>query len=349
MIDTNDKEYEAEHLRHIAAREREIRRQYENAIHEISVAFGNVNYNGLTFHIKDYPALYSRITAQVSKLHASVYTTVVNAIEASWGLANEKNDVFVDKRLAGATPTKRASQILYDPNKSALDAYLARKEKGLNLSDRVWNSLDNYKTEMETALGVGVSEGRGAAEMAGDLKKYLREPDKLFRRVRQDDGTLKLSKAAREYHPGQGVYRSSYQNALRLTASETNISYRTSDHERWQQLPFVKAIEIKLSKNHPEFDICDALVGIYPKDYKHVGFHPRCLCYSVAVQISDAEYDKYEDSILSGGTAPEIEYVKEIPAKAKQYIEKNAERINGWSNKPYFIKDNPQYTKELLK
>ena len=51
-------------------------------------------------------------------------------------------------------------------------------------------------------------------------------------------------------HPGRGVYRSSYMNARRLAATETNIAYRTADHLRWQKMDFVVGIEIVLSDNH---------------------------------------------------------------------------------------------------
>ena len=77
--------------------------------------------------------------------------------------------------------------------------------------------------------------------MSRDVRRYLRNPDKLFRRVRDKHGNLRLSKAAKAYHPGRGVYRSSYRNALRLTATENNMAYRTADHLRWQQQPFVVA------------------------------------------------------------------------------------------------------------
>ena len=59
--------------------------------------------------------------------------------------------------------------------------------------------------------------------LSRDVRRYLRNPDKLFRRVRDKHGNLRLSKAAKAYHPGRGVYRSSYRNALRLTATENNM------------------------------------------------------------------------------------------------------------------------------
>ena len=99
-------------------------------------------------------------------------------------------------------------------------------------------------------LDLGIRSGKSAAAMTRDLRQYLQHPDKLFRRVRDEHGLLKLSQAAKDFHPGRGVYRSSYMNARRLAATETNIAYRTADHLRWQKMDFVVGIEIVLSNNH---------------------------------------------------------------------------------------------------
>lgn len=347
-------QYEKQHLRNLFLKELEIRKQYEQAIHEISVGYSQITFNGEVFRLKDYPALLNKIKSIINKLHAKIYTAIVNGIEESWLLSFEKNNNLVDKRLAGKDPTKEGLKILYDPNYAALKEFTNRTHKGLNLSDRVWNTLDNYTTEMEQALGVGISEGRSAVEMASDLKKYLKEPDKLFRKVRSIKGDhtskLKLSKAALNYETEPGVYKSSFANARRLAATEQNMAYRKADSERWKQLPFVKAIKIQVSNNHPKFDQCDAFAGIWPKDFVFTGWHPLCRCFAVAVQISDEEYDKFEDAILAGeGIEIEVDYVKAIPERAKKWIEANAERINGWSSKPYWVTDNKKVTAPLLK
>lgn len=342
-------QYEKQHLANLKKKERELRKFYEDAIHQISVGYSQISWNGEIFRLKDYPALLNRINAQVKKLHAQVYAATVNGITESWDLSNLKNNILVDKRLAGKKPTKAGKSILYDPNLDALNEFIKRKNKGLNLSDRVWNSLDGYPTEMETALGIGVSEGRSANDMARDLRQYLNNPDKLFRRVRGDDGKLRLSQAAKNYHPGQGVMRSSFGNARRLAANEINTANRRSDSERWKQLPFVKAIKVQVSNNHPTYDECNILSGIYPKDFVFDGWHVLCMCFAVAVQISNEEYDKFEDAILAGEKIPNIEYVTTIPEKAKQWIEGNAERINGWKNRPTWQQNNPSYVNKLLK
>ena len=76
----------------------------------------------------------------------------------------------------------------------------------------------------------------------------MNEPDRLYRRVRDKGGNLRLSKAAKMYHPGQGVYRSSAKNAQRLTRTEINMAYRESEYLRWQQLDFIVGIRVMLSR-----------------------------------------------------------------------------------------------------
>jgi hypothetical protein len=321
--------------------ENKIKRIYQESISEISLKAALTDLKNKPFALSLYPLLDKTIEAQVDDMHRKIYRTIVDNIKKSWDLSNRKNDKIIDKRLASKKPSVRKKQIMYDPNKGALDQFLSRKEKGLNLSDRVWNSLGTYKKEMEQGLGISVGKGQSAISMATDLKKFLNNPDKLFRRVRGDDGKLKLSKAAREFKPGKGVYRSSYKNALRLSRTENNIAYRTADFTRWQNLPFVLGFEVRVSKNHPDLDICDHLAGVYPKTFKFTGWHPNCLCYMVSKMMSDDQFDALEDEIL--GIAPEstpVEGITELPQGFKDYWNENQKKIAGWSNEPYWLRDN---------
>ena len=183
-----------------------------------------------------------------------------------------------------------------------------------------------------------------------DVRRYLRNPDKLFRRVRDKHGNLRLSKAAKAYHPGRGVYRSSYRNALRLTATENNMAYRTADHLRWQQQPFVVGIEIKLSNNHTckgvigrFVDICDDLAGVYPKDFKFVGWHPHCRCYCIPKQASKEEFMEYQQRLLNGEDVSNYHFkgeVKDLPRNFKDWYTDNTDRIARAKSQPYFLRDN---------
>lgn len=213
----------------------------------------------------------------------------------------------------------------------------------MNLSDRVWRLTNQFKSEMELALELGLGEGKSAAALSRDVRQYLNEPHRLFRRVRDEKGQLRLSKAATAYHPGQGVYRSSYKNALRLTATENNMAYRTADHERWNDLDFVIGMEIKLSGNHPIEDICDEMCGVYPKTFKFVGWHPFCRCYAVPKLADEDEFIARQQALIDGNDTPQGTYtgeVTEMPQCFTDWVQHNAERIETAKNEPYFIKDN---------
>ena len=211
--------------------------------------------------------------------------------------------------------------------------------------------------------------------MTRDLRQYLQHPDKLFRRVRDEHGLLKLSQAAKDFHPGRGVYRSSYMNARRLAATETNIAYRTADHLRWQKMDFVVGIEIVLSNNHtirlqpgektsdlpgqmradgtPKAnavrtltDICDTLAGRYPKDFKFTGWHPHCRCHAVTILKTEEEMARDTKRILDGRqpSADSANAVTDTPEAFKNWVEDNRDRIKHASSVPYFIRDNAKYT-----
>ncbi|WGU70632.1 hypothetical protein QIU18_00290 [Capnocytophaga canimorsus] len=64
----------------------------------------------------------------------------------------------------------------------------------MNLSQRVWKYTKQYKDQIETALDVGLGEGKSAAELSKDVRENLQNPDALFRRVRDKRGQLVLSK-----------------------------------------------------------------------------------------------------------------------------------------------------------
>ncbi|MGL5913710.1 MAG: hypothetical protein ACRCZB_06045, partial [Bacteroidales bacterium] len=188
-------------------------------------------------------------------------------------------------------------------------------------------------------------------DMTRELRDYLRHPDKLFRRVRDEHGQLQLSKNAKAFHPGQGVYRSSYKNARRLAATETNIAYRTSDYERWQDLDFVVGIEIRLSNNHtlngvPFTDICDELSGRYPKDFKFSGWHPHCRCHAITILKTPEEMEADNERIMNGEdvSSGSTNSVNDVPRGFKNWLSDNSERIEKANSIPYFMTDNEKYT-----
>lgn len=352
VLDSFDKK----HLQQIAALENKVAAIYAELCKEVGVVgtlFGGKVDLEKVFKLGDYPEINKKVDQIITTLHDKLGSAIVDGVTAQWQLANEKNDDLVRKVFGKDLDNLTEEQIrrYFTTNDAALTAFLARKDKGLGLSQKVWKYAKEAKVDIESALELGIKTGQSAASMARDLKQYLKEPNKLFRRVRDKDGKLHLSKAAQAYHPGQGVYRSSYKNALRLAVTEANMAYRASDYERVQNFDFVVGIEVRLSNNHtlngkPFYDICDELKGKYPKDFKFRGWHPFCRCHAITILKTREELMADNERILDGQepTEDSVNSVNDLPDNFKAWAVKNKSRILAADERgtlPYFITDNP--------
>ena len=274
--------------------------------------------------------------------NSELLSTIQTGSKSGWNLSEDCNDDLIKEYLRGIEIDSKKKQQLLFRNNTAVATFLKRKSLGLGLSDRVWNLTAQSKEQLEFFLQTGITEGRPAVQLATDLKQYLKEPNRKYRRIKDKNGKLIYSQPAKNYKPGQGVYKSSYKNALRLSRNEINIAYRTADYERRQTIPFARGIAVHLSSAHPQRDICDELMGDYPLTFKFVGWHPNCLCFTTTKLLSRKEFTRY----LNGGKIGKNKYIKTIPKRAENHINSISNQIKGWSNKPYFITDNFKNTKE---
>lgn len=351
-------EWEKKHVEDEEDLEKDIRQKFLDAILKAAalVTLIRVFRKEKPFRFEDYPATSENLKSLLNELSSQIESAISAAVVSQWDLANMKNDSLADsifgKRKDDLDTAGRS--VYYARNKEARLVFQQRRIDGLNLSKRVWNLTQQFRQEIEMGLDIALRDGLSASQTARRLRQYLNEPDRLFRRVRDEHGVLHLSKAAKAYHPGQGVYRSSYKNARRLAATETNMAYRTADYLRWQQLDFVVGIEIRLSNNHtcngkPFHDICDELKGRYPKDFKFTGWHPLCRCYAVSVLKTDEEMAEDTQKILNGerpGTDSR-NAVKDVPEKFKRWIGDNRDRIARSKSLPYFMRDNEKYVPQV--
>ena len=351
--------YEQKHLRNLLRLEKRIDKLFQEAA--ARVAHLSESVEGFSaddvFTFDKYPYLRNRANKLVAELNNAVETTIFDGVRLEWDLANEKNDALARSVLGSAVEhldgtTRRR---YFATNAGACEAFLARRERGLNLSERVWNLSKQFKEEMEMGLDLGLRDGISAVEMSRTLRHYLQNPTALFRRVRDEHGILHLSQRAAAYHPGRGVYRSAYKNARRLTATEVNIAYRTADHLRMQDLDFVVGVEIQLSENHTCLgadgkphrfhDICDDLKGKYPKTFKFTGWHPHCRCYATPILKTEEELDADTQRILQGEEPTEgsENAVDELPDEFKAWAKENEPRLEAAKARgtlPYFVRDN---------
>lgn len=277
----------------------------------------------VVFDINDHPDLKRQIEQRLRQMAAEIQTNIVNGINNEWALSNAKNDYMLSEFLQGATLPRRLDEKWRGRNIPALEAFRNRRVGQMGLSDRVWNLTKGHVANIERNLAIGIHDGMSAAELTRDIKQSLRNPDALFRRVRDAEGNLRLSRAAKEYHPGQGVYRSAYKNALRLTRTETNLAYQRADNERWKDMDFVLGVRVQRSNAPYDCDICEAGVGDYPKDYQWDSFHPNCRCRAIPLLADEEDFFKSVEAGFDGRDYKFDGYVEDIPDSFKEVLKTN--------------------------
>lgn len=359
-----------------------VRTIYQNAFNQIiDIVKGTYLVDGTPFSFSEY-GYTDEVQPILRRMYSQTYQTIRGGVQQEWLFASENNDELVKAVFGEHSIEDNHFARYFLRNREAMDAFFARKTEGMNLSQKVWNYTSQFQGELEGTLDLALGEGTPANRLASKIQEYLNEPDRWYRRFRvkigededgnpiygrkwkrrifnQEDGIYQwIDDDPKHYHPGRGVYRSSYRNAQRLARTETNIAYRTADYDRWQRLDFVVGVEIKLSNNHPEPDICDELKGIYPKDFKWVGWHPNCRCYMVPVLAPQQDIDKMLEAIMDGEEPGELSVeptneVEDVPERFKRWLKdpKTQERmekaeING--TMPYFIKDNQKIVNKAI-
>lgn len=266
---------------------------YGNLVDDLVIATSLIAISDKEYFLfKNHPVLKKKADDLINKINVRLFSYVNNRTSEVWALSNEKNDALVDQVFNQRN--KVAPRALKSPNLKELEAFKQSKIKGLTLSDRVWSSNANLRSELESAISAAIERGQSAKSLAKDIKKYLNKPDMRFRKVRDKFGNLAPSKNALQYSPGQGVYRSSYQNALRLARNEINRAYREAEYLRFQQNPVVIGYRIQNSNRVATVcPICSAMNGlVFPKAFKFIGFHVACACVTIPILATDEEFDR---------------------------------------------------------
>lgn len=339
-----ERDYYLQHLLRLEQYSGRLTRIYKSYIDEFIEISKTIKIDpDKPFSFSDYPQTLDRVNKTLSSIADNVKIFFDQATRDEWMESNIKSNALISNILKNTKIPKDIIEQFNNRNLSALERFQQRKIDGMDLSDRIWKNTEQYKAQIELGIDQAIGDGRSAAQLARDVKGYLKDPDKLFRRVRNRRGNLVLSKQAEAFNPGRGRYRSSYKNSERLARTEINMSYREADIARYQSLPFVVGYEIRRSNNPTDCIECESLVGNYPKWFKFNGWHPNCRCPIISILATEAERDKIQEMILNGedlSTFKSVNEVKDVPEGFKKYISKNAETLRGRKSTPYWIRDN---------
>lgn len=217
------------------------------------------------FHFSDYPETRKRVNDLQSEFVNNISSVIFQGTSREWKESNLMQDLLADKVYKRYLRERdgEKQEVYYQTNNDALKAFQQRKDRGLNLSQKLWKQSGLYKEELETAISTAIERGTDAITLSKKISQYLNDFPSL-----QKDYTEKFGHASKA---NDCEYRS-----IRLARSEINMAYRKAEQLRWQQMDFVVGYEIHLSNSHPKEDICDRLAGKYPKDFVWTGWHPSC-------------------------------------------------------------------------
>lgn len=220
---------------------------------------------------------------------AAVQADVVFA-HARWLRANLPDDVF--GWLAREPVAEFASNPLaqYEPAHTWVDP------RGYRLSDRIWNTSNRTRAQIDALLADGIRQGRGSLALSRELERFTR-PERATLRTRRPYGV-----------------DASY-DAMRLARTEISRAHMQATFAASRANPLVDRMDYALSMSHPRVDICDKFASIdmqggrirepyrieecpHPVD----DTHPHCLCHvRSAVTSSREEVIAQLRALMNGG------------------------------------------------
>lgn len=326
------------------------------------------------FNFDNFPQLKARLNDIFNDYYQNSLLCYKSGITDGVALAYNHDEMVIG---GYSVLTDKAIRVARDTAAATFISNRLKTKNGLNLSQIIWNYCQQTKSEFEMAMSNtiadGIKKGSSAEEVGKSIRKYLNDPDMMYRRYhtikvqkngkkkdvvtwrrrRIIDGKVRFIEEPLE-KVGMGVYRSARKNALRVARTEINSAYHKARNERWQNEPFVIGQYIHVSPQHNIDDICNDLEGRYPKDYVWISWHPQCICTSDPITIQGEEKKEFYKRLMAGEDMSNYVSpfaVLTMPEKYNQYIKDNSEAIvkAGMKGKlAWHLQDNTKYWVHLL-
>lgn len=326
------------------------------------------------FNFDNFPQLKARLDDIFNDYYQNSLLCYKSGITDGVALAYNHDEMVIG---GYSVLTDKAIRVARDTAAATFISNRLKAKNGLNLAQIVWNYSQQTKSEFEMAMSNtiadGIGKGSSAEEIGKSIRKYLNDPDMMYRRYhtikvqkngkkkdvvtwrrrRIIDGKVRFIEEPLE-KVGMGVYRSARKNALRVARTEINAAYHKARNERWQNEPFVIGQYIHVSPQHNIDDICNDLEGRYPKDFDWRSWHSNCICTSDPITIQGEEKKEFYKRLMAGEDMSNYVSpfaVLTMPEKYNQYIRDNSEAIvkAGMRGKlAWHLQDNTKYWAHLL-
>lgn len=340
-----------------------------------SLGYGeDVLEDDVLFNFDNFPQLKARLIDIFNDYYQNSLLCYKSGITDGVALAYNHDEMVIGDY---SVLTDKAIRVARDTAAATYISNRLKTKNGLSLAQTVWNYCQQTKSEFEMAMSNtiadGIKQGSSAEEIGKSIRRYLNDPDMMYRRYhtikvqkngkkkdvvtwrrrRIIDGKVRFIEEPLE-KVGMGVYRSARKNALRVARTEINAAYHKARNERWQNEPFVIGQYIHVSPQHNIDDICNDLEGRYPKDYVWISWHPQCICTSDPITIQGEEKKEFYKRLMAGEDMSNYVSpfaVLTMPEKYNQYIKDNSEAIvkAGMKGKlAWHLQDNTKYWAHLL-
>lgn len=326
------------------------------------------------FNFDNFPQLRARLNEIFNDYYQNSLLCYKSGITDGVALAYNHDEMVIGNY---SVLTDKAIRVARDTAAATFIVNRLKAKNGLNLAQTVWNYCQQTKSEFEMAMSNtiadGIKEGSSAEEIGKSIRKYLNNPDMMYRRYhtikvqkngkkkdvvtwrrrRIIDGKVRFVEEPLE-NVGMGVYRSARKNALRVARTEINAAYHKARNERWQNEPFVVGQYIHVSPQHNIDDICNDLEGRYPKDFDWRSWHSNCMCTSDPITIEGEEKKEFYKRLAAGEDMSNYVgrfAVRDVPDYYKQYIKDHSEAIvksYKKGNLAWHLQDNKKYWVNLL-
>ena len=326
------------------------------------------------FNFDNFPQLKARLNDIFNDYYQNSLLCYKSGITDGVALAYNHDEMVIG---GYSVLTDKAIRVARDTAAATFISNRLKTKNGLNLTQIIWNYCQQTKSEFEMAMSNtiadGIKKGSSAEEVGKSIRKYLNDPDMMYRRYhtikiqkngkkkdvvtwrrrRIIDGKVRFVEEPLE-KVGMGVYRSARKNALRVARTEINAAYHKARNERWQNEPFVIGQYIHVSPQHNIDDICNDLEGRYPKDYIWVSWHAQCICTSDPITIQGEEKKAFYKRLMAGEDMSNYVSpfaVLTMPEKYNQYIKDNSEAIVKAEMRgklAWHLQDNTKYWAHLL-
>ena len=142
------------------------------------------------FSFSDYPETQKKMAEIQKRFVEDIGAVIYRGTSDEWKNSNEVQDLLANNVLKAydAVIDKEKYKVLYQTNSDALEAFQNRKDKGFNVSDKLWSQSSVYKKELEDAISCAIEKGMSAVTLSKRISKYLQDFPQLQKDYKEKFG-----------------------------------------------------------------------------------------------------------------------------------------------------------------